>query len=183
MTSTTDNDTSALPSYVPRHPYLPDHPAPAVTRWLADDEPLWTAGPWKALVATARAADWSVTAFFARGRSLDSRGHLGPLTDSLSIRCRRTRNELGDEDRAVALWSRATWPVLGRKKPGEKSDEVAGEGRRTTEGTTWLWHPPMELPEGGLPVPSWKFTAAWTWTMGGFVSMATSKELRAYLKS
>jgi hypothetical protein len=113
---------------------------------------------------------------------------MGPLTDTVSLRCRKA---VGDRTAcAVGLWSRTTWPVLGRGRKAEE-DERQGEGRATTEGKTWLWHPPMVAPElialddGNVKDPlvaSWKFAAAWTWVQGGPLTVAKSPELRAWLK-
>jgi hypothetical protein len=167
---------------VPPHPTVHGHPAPLVTRWITPDEDAWNAGPWKSLVATARAGHWDTTMFFARGWMRDSRGNPGALTDTISLRCRRDRNEIGDVDRAVAIWSHATWPVLGRDKRDEDTTRT-GEGEKTNEGKTWQWHPPMPLPEAGVPAAPWKFFAAWIWTEGAPVHSVKAMQLRAWLKA
>lgn len=177
-------------SVAPPHPTVDNHPAPLVSRYLVAGEDLWSAGPWKTLVKTAEASGWLVRGYVARGYQQNPVRPSDGLADSVSLRCWRDRNEVGDVDRAVAVWSRRTWPTLGKAKRGE-DDEPAGEGRKTTEGKTWLWHPPMAPPDievdtKGKPkdplVIAWKFDAAWIWTAGAPVNLASSTELRNWLK-
>lgn len=141
----------------------PTCPMPMISRYLGVDDPLWLAGPWKTVVKAATAVGWTARAVVARGHTLDSRGHVGALTDSLSVRCWLARPD-GTTDRAVALWQRATWPVLGRgRAEGDDGDrgEGRGEGRATNEGKTWLWHPPMPLPGLDRVEPSAAVWAKW----------------------
>lgn len=175
---------------IPRHPTLPGHPAPLLARHLVHGEALWLAGPWKTLLAAARPSGWDIQGYVARGWSRDSRGSLGALTDSVSLRLRR-RHCAAPADRAVALWTRPTWPTLGRSR-GDTGGQPSGEGRATNEGKAWLWHPPMAPPamepcgKGAPKDPlhaAWKFDAAWIWSEGSPITSATSMQVRAWLKA
>lgn len=136
---------------------------PLVSVWLDDDDPMYDEGPWRVLRKAALRAGWSVDGLFSRGNTLTATGGVGGLTDAVSLRMRigtpganlRTRY-------AVALWTRTTWPTLGR---GRKDDDGRqGEGRASTAGKTWLWHPPMALPVDGAPACPWKFDQGWSWS-------------------
>jgi hypothetical protein len=198
--SATDAGTEFL---VPAHPTVRDWPAALTARWLDPDDDRWLDGPWKSLAKVARDGHWVVKAFVARGFIPTAAGKLGALTDTLSLRCWRAHPS-GEFDRAVALWSRATWPVLGRgrKAAEDEAEGRQGEGRATSEGKTWLWHPPMVPPEvtvipwhPPMKTPAkdtvkdplltkWTFTAAWKWTTGGVnpVVMVSSTEIRNWIK-
>lgn len=135
---------------------------------------MWTAGPWKTVRATAVKAGWTVTGFLARGYAFGVASPSDGLVDTVSLRCRR------GVQRAVAVWERRTWPVLGR---GRKDDDGrTGEGRTSTAGKTWLWHPPLVPPDEALPVPAWKFGHGWVWLTGGILTKASSSEVRDWMK-
>jgi hypothetical protein len=93
---------------------------------------------------------------------------------------RRRRNEVGDFDRAVALWVRTTWPTMGRAA-ARQADSDRTEGRRDSTGKTWLWHPPMTPPDGGVPVGKWSFDQGWTWTSGGPVRRVAAAGVREWV--
>ena len=198
-----------VPFLVPAHPTVRNWPAALMGRWLPDDDPLWLDGPWKSLTKATRDGGWIIKAFVARGYAPTAAGKVGPLTDTLSLRCWRTASpgtpgDAGEVDRAVALWSRATWPVLGRgrKLAEDEAQERQGEGRKTSEGKTWLWHPPMVHP-GVEVIPwhppmktpakdvvkdplltKWTFTAGWKWTTGGVMPLTVvgSAEFRNWIR-
>lgn len=159
----------------------PGHPMPLVSKRvdLADDR--WATGPWRLLRKAALGAGWSTTGLFARGWTLDARGGVGPLTDALAVRFARNRTEDGDTDRAVALWMRPTWPVLGRTPRGQVDGQADGEGRPDTTGRLWTWHPPMTPPEDGVPMASWKLDQAWTWTTGRARRRCNAADVREWI--
>ncbi len=169
---------------VPPHPTMPGLPAPLVAHYV---DPTRTEGPWRVLHKAARAADWIVKAFAARGWHYDANGNLSALTDTFSLRGWRDRNEIGDVDRFAAVWARPTWPVMGRGKT-----EHVGEGRADNAGKLWTWHPPMELPTGidvngaflvDIPAASWKFSAGWIWTIGAALRPASAAQVRDWVKA
>lgn len=133
---------------------------PLVSVWLGDDDPQYSEGPWRVLYRAALRAEWSVESLFTRSATpLRDRG-VERLYDALSLRMRRTRG--GVTRGLVAYWVRPVWPVLGRGRVDDGGRH--GEGKATNEGKTWVWRPPMILPETPLPTCAWKFEAGWTWT-------------------
>jgi len=135
---------------------------PLVSVWLDDDDPMYGEGPWRVLHRAALRSGWRVEGLFSRGNTLTAAGGVGGLTDALSLRFHLERS--GVIRRATALWTRTTWPTLGRVGARE-ADSDRTEGRKTTEGRTWLWHPPMSYPDGELVTfPKWSFDQGWTWS-------------------
>lgn len=134
---------------------------PLVSVWLDDDDLMYDEGPWRVLHRAALRAGWSVEALFSRGNTLTATGAVGGLTDALSLRMTRRCDPTWC---AVGLWTKTTWPTLGRAAARE-ADSDRTEGRKSSEGKTWLWHPPMELSTTGLVTfPKWSFDQGWTWT-------------------
>jgi len=193
---------------LPVHPTLHFWPAPLMAHWLEPDDERWSDGPWKSMAKVARDGGWVVKAFVARGYTPTAVGKVGPLTDTLSLRCWRAAaggGGQGDVDHAVAMWSRTTWPVLGRRAAtAGEAEERQGEGRKTNEGKTWLWHPPM-LPPPVEVVPwhppmktpakdvvkdplltKWTYAAGWMWQTGPSrrvpLTVASSAHIRNWLK-
>lgn len=199
MTGTLVDADGPMPFVVPAHPTVRNWPAGLMAHFLNEDDVRWTDGPWKSLVGVAEKSGWTVKVYVARGFSPTAVGKVGPLTDSLSLRCWRTTSD--GVERAVAMWTRATWPVLGRgRATDDEVEERQGEGRKTTEGKTWLWHPPLAHP--GVEVIPWhppmktpakdivkdplltKWTSfgCWTWVAGQPISVVKSPQFREWLK-
>lgn len=143
------------PVVVPELAWTPTS-GPLVSVYLDDDDPMWSEGPWRVLNAAARRAGWSVRGFFARSRGLTATGGVGALTDAVSLRFDKAGHG------AVGVWSRTTWPTMGRAVRGE-DDTQTGGGRKDNTGRTWLWHPPRVLPDEGLPTAKWSFASGWLW--------------------
>lgn len=162
---------------MPPHPTVPGLPAPLVAGFV---DPMSVDGPWRALRKAALASGWRVKAWKARGWHHDANGRLSALADTFSLRGWRERNENGDVDRFAAVWTRPTWPTLGRVRRSDETQQ-AGEGRPDTSGRTWLWHPPMAAHPDVVEV-SWKFDAGWTWVVGAALRPASAAEVRDWVK-
>lgn len=145
----------SAPAVMPELAWSPTT-GPLVSVYLDDDDPMWVDGPWRLLRKAALTAGWSVAGFFSRGNSLTAAGTFGGLTDTLSARFDRGGHG------AVGIWSRTTWPTMGRAVRGT-DDTQTGGGRKDNTGRTWLWHPPMQPPDGGVPAGKWSFSSGWLW--------------------
>lgn len=99
-----------------QNPPPPPHPAPEVRATVIDVPP---AGGACIVVKKARDAGWTVVITYARGTSMDSKGHPGCIIESVAVRAQRGLA------RFVVTWSRppgGTWTV----------------------GTCWAWgHAPV----------------------------------------
>jgi hypothetical protein len=147
--------TAVQPEPAPLLAWLPTT-GPLVSVYLDDDDPMWSEGPWRLLWRAAMAADWVARGFFSRSKGLTAAGVSTGLVDALSVRF-----DKGDRA-AVGIWTRTTWPTMGRAA-ARQADSDRTEGRRDSTGKTWLWHPPMAAPDSGVPEGRWSFSSGWLW--------------------